>query len=261
LIRYLQLYYYFLIQRLKVLVEYRGSFLIGALSTVFSQTAGLVTIWVVMRQVHELNGWNYYQILLVYGLINLAKSLNHMFADNLWTFGVQYVRTGYFDCILVRPINPLFHLLAERFCHDGIGEFLIGVALVAIALTALHIQITLLLLLYLAVAVASGGLIFISLNLIVCVTAFWVRDSQPIMKTIFGIHEFAKYPITIYSPFFIVLLTWILPYAFSSYYPAYHLLGNADLSGWLPPIVALVFAGISYSAWRFGLRHYESAGS
>ena len=56
-----------------------------------------------------------------------------MFADNLWTIGRQYIRTGSFDRFLVRPINPLFHLLADRFCHDGIGNFLVGSVLVVTA--------------------------------------------------------------------------------------------------------------------------------
>ena len=67
---------------------------------------------------------------LIYGLVTLAKSINHMFADNLWTIGRQYIRTGAFDRFLVRPIDPLFHLLADRFCHDGIGNFLVGLTLV-----------------------------------------------------------------------------------------------------------------------------------
>jgi ABC-2 type transport system permease protein len=128
--RYLGLYCLFLVQRLKVLMEYRVNFLIGASSTVLLQAAGLLAIWVVMRQVPDINGWTFDEILLVYGLLTLAKSINHMFADNLWTLGGNYIRTGAFDRFLVRPIDPLFHLLADRFCHDGIGNFAVGLVLV-----------------------------------------------------------------------------------------------------------------------------------
>ena len=105
--RYLDLYWQFLLQRFKILMEYRVNFLIGASSTVFLQAACLLTIWVVMRQVPSLNGWSLDEVLLIYGLVTLAKSINHMFADNLWTIGRQYIRTGGFDRFLVRPIDPL----------------------------------------------------------------------------------------------------------------------------------------------------------
>ena len=117
--RYLNLYWLFLIQRLKVLMEYRASFILGASSTIAWQASSIAAVWVVMQKVPSLNGWSYDEVLLVYGLVTLAKSINHMFADNLWTVGRAYIRTGGFDRFLVRPIDPLFHLLADRFCHDG----------------------------------------------------------------------------------------------------------------------------------------------
>jgi len=92
--RYLRLYGYFLQQRFKILMEYRVNFLIGATSTIVMQIAGLLAIWVVMRQIPSLNGWNFDEVLLVYGLITASESITHMFADNLWTIGWGYVRSG-----------------------------------------------------------------------------------------------------------------------------------------------------------------------
>ena len=135
LLRYTRLYWYFLVQRFKILMEYRVNFLIGASSTFFLQGSSILAIWVVMRQIPSLNGWSFDEVLLVYGLVTLAKSINHMFADNLWTIGRQHIRTGGFDRFLVRPIDPLFHLLADRFCHDGIGNFVTGAVLVGVART------------------------------------------------------------------------------------------------------------------------------
>ena len=41
--RYLELYWYFLIQRFKILMEYRLNFFIGATSTAFLQAASLLS--------------------------------------------------------------------------------------------------------------------------------------------------------------------------------------------------------------------------
>jgi ABC-2 type transport system permease protein len=260
--RYARLYGYFLLQRFKILMEYRVNFLIGASSTIILQIAGLLTIWVVMSQIPSLNGWTLNEVLLVYGLLTLSKSINHMFADNLWTIGMNYVRTGEFDRFLVRPIDPLFHLLADRFCHDGIGNFLIGAGLVAVSSAALGIAWTPLNLLYLIVAVLSGGAIFIALNLITATSAFWIMDSIPVTQIIFNTHEFAKYPLNIYHRAIGVLLTWLIPYGFASFYPASYLLGkDIGALAWMGPVVATVLLILGYRVWVFGLRHYSSTGS
>jgi ABC-2 type transport system permease protein len=185
-----------------------------------------------------------------------------MFADNLWIIGWGYIRPGGFDRFLVRPINPLFHLLADRFCHDGIGNFLVGLALVIISSLNLHIVWTPLDLLYLFVVVISGGVIFIALNLITATSAFWIIESIPVTQIVFNTHEFARFPLTIYPKVIQLLLTILIPYGFASYYPATQILNIAPSPlAWLSPVVALALALISYRVWLFGLRHYGGTGS
>lgn len=260
--RYLELYGYFVIQRFKILMEYRLNFFIGMSSTAVLQAASLAAIWVVMRQVPSLNGWSFYEVILVYGLLTMGESITHMFADNLWTIGWNYVRSGDFDRFLVRPIDPLFHLLADRFCHDGIGNFITGGLLVTVALQQLDIAITPLRIVYIAISVLSGGLIFIALNLITATSAFWIMESIPVTQMVFTMNEFAKYPLSIYHSGIRILLTWIIPYGFVSFYPASYLLGrDASTLVWLSPVVALVFIFAAYRFWLFGLRHYSSTGS
>jgi ABC-2 type transport system permease protein len=260
--RYASLYWLFLLQRFKILMEYRANFIIGAASTVFLQGSGLLTIWVVMRQVPSLNGWGFEEVLLIYGLVTLAKSINHMFADNLWTIGRDYIRTGGFDRFLVRPIDPLFHLLADRFCHDGVGNFLVGLVLVIGAGGPLGIFASPVRVIYLVVAVLSGGMIFIALNLITCVSAFWLMDSVPVTRAVFDNHLFAQYPLTIYPRAINVLLTWLIPYGFASFYPATFLLGrDASPVVFAGPLVAGALLLAGYRFWLFGLRHYAGTGS
>ncbi|MBN1486338.1 MAG: ABC-2 family transporter protein [Anaerolineae bacterium] len=262
MIRYAKLYWLFLAQRFKILMEYRTNFFIGVISTVFLQAASILSIWIVMLNVPVLQGWTYEEILMVYGLLTLAKSLNHMFADNLWPFGWSYVRTGQFDRFLVRPIDPLFHLLADRFCHDGIGHFLVGLFLVIQSSIKLSISWTPLLFFYTAIMVISGGVIFMALNLITCVSAFWIIDSVPVTKVIFETNEFAKYPLNIYPNSIRILMTWVIPYGLASFYPASYILGrDIGVIAWAAPPVAAVLLFIGYRVWQFGMRHYASTGS
>ena len=260
--RYVDLYWHFLIQRLKVLMEYRANFILGAVSTIAWQGSSIAAVWVVMQKVPSLNGWGYDEVLLVYGLVTLAKSINHMFADNLWTLGQVYIRSGGFERFLVRPIDPLFHLLADRFCQDGVGNFLVGVALVIKSSIDLGIDWTPSKLLVLFVGLLSGGFIFIALNLITCVSAFWIVDSVPITRLVFDNHLFAQYPLTIYPKATSILLTWVFPYGFASFYPASYILNrNVGSLVWYGPVVAAILMLIGYRLWQFGLKHYSGTGS
>ena len=72
--RYLSLYWVFLIHRFKILMEYRVNFFIGASSTFFLQGSSILAIWVVMSQIPSLNGWSFDEVILIYGLVTLAKS-------------------------------------------------------------------------------------------------------------------------------------------------------------------------------------------
>ena len=243
-------------------MEYRASFLLGAISTIAWQGSSIAAVWVVMQKVPNLNGWNYDEVLLVYGLITLAKSINHMFADNLWTLGRVYIRSGGFDRFLVRPIDPLFHLLADRFCQDGVGNFLVGAALVVKASITLGIAWTPLKLLMLTVSVVSGAFIFIALNLITCVAAFWIVDSVPVTRLVFDNHLFAQYPLSIYPRAISILLTWVIPYGFASFYPASYLLGR-ELGNiaWFGPFMAAFLIFIGYRFWQYGLKYYSGTGT
>lgn len=251
-----------MLQRLKVLMEYRVSFIIGASSTLFIQLTGILTIWIVMKQIPDLNGWSLESILFIYGMLTVSMAINRMLADNLWTLGESYIRTGAFDRLLIRPLNPLFHLLADRFCHDGLGELVIGLVLIIYSGTHMDINWTPAMQVFLVISILCGGIIFFSINLITCVTSFWIYDSISIMISIHELHTFAKYPLTIFPKAIRVVLTAMIPYAFASFYPASYILGMSNnLPVWSGPAVSVILLFIGYRVWLFGLKHYKSSGS
>ncbi len=260
--RYLELYALFFVQRLKIFLEYRISFLIGASSTFVVQAAGLFSIWAIMRIVPNVVGWSFDQVLLLYGMVTLARSFEHMFADNLWTLGRHHIRDGSFDRFLVRPINPLFHLFADRFNHDGIGNFIIGLVVVIRSSLALQIEWNLEKVVCMVLAALGGGLIFIALNLITCVSAFWIIDSTPITLGVHEWHEFARYPLSMYSSNIKNALTFIIPYGLVSYYPALFVLGrDSSFLAFASPFMGVGLMLLGYALWNVGLRRYGSTGS
>jgi len=259
--RGLSIYGAFLGARLKMLLEYRANFFIGVASTVVLQVVGIAGVWVVLQRVPRLHGWGFEELLLVYGLLIASRSIEHMFADNLWVLSL-YLREGSFDRFLVRPVDPLLHLLADRFHHHGLGTLLTGLVAVGHAWASLGLPVTVPRLAYAALAIISGGLIFIALNLATATTAFWLGFSLPVTRAVHELHELAKYPLSIYDRGARLLLTWVVPFGFASYFPASHLLGrDVGLLAWVGPPLSVAFAVAAYGFWRMGLRRYSGAGS
>jgi len=214
-----------------------------------------------MRQVPVLKGWSFDEVLLIYGLCTLAFALSIALGRNLWWIS-DYVGSGKFDYFLLRPINPLFHLLSAHFDPNCLGDFLTGIVMIARSTIALGLIWTPLKIVYLGLAVLSGAGIFWATYLITAVLAFWIIEPGAITFAVFKNFEFARFPLSIFPRFIQVLLTWVIPYGFASYYPASYLLGR-EVGGmaWAGMGVAVVMLVAGYRWWLFGLRHYTSTGS
>ena len=260
--KYISLYKEFIKQHLKITLEYKADFIIGAFSTFLTQFCGLFFIWVLFENVKQIKGWSFYEITFVYGLLTLAKALDMIFFDNLLDLGWEYIREGKFDIFMMRPISPLFQVLASRLQYDGLGLFLIGFLIILKSVLALKLSIGIGSFLMLVVFVISGAMILSAINLITSTAGFWTVNSHIIMESVASLQEFALYPITIYPKFISLLLTWVIPYAFASFYPANFFLHKGfGLYSLFAPVIAIILWVIALKIWRFGVKNYTSTGS
>ncbi|HEW92082.1 MAG TPA: ABC transporter permease, partial [Thermotogaceae bacterium] len=105
-------------------------------------------------------------------------------------------------------------------------------------------------------------IIYFSINLFMATLSFWLMDVVSSMVLVHHLSEFAKYPLIIYHKAVQITLTWIIPYAFTAFFPAAFLLKKGSLIlSFLTPAVAILIFLIAYSFWNFGLRRYQSSGS
>ena len=137
--KYVTLYMEFLKQNAKTMLEYKSDFIIGVFSTLLSQFYGIFFVWVIFENIKQIHGWTFYEITFVYGLLTLAKGIDMFFFDNLHALGFEYVREGKFDIFMIRPISPLFQLVASHIMPDGIGLLVLGFIVVSKSLMELKI--------------------------------------------------------------------------------------------------------------------------
>lgn len=261
-LRHIKLYLQYIKQSFKTTLEYRGDFIIGITAWTLSQIANLLFIWVLFENVKSINGWTLYEITLIYGLLSLSASINYIFFGNLWILGSKFIRLGEFDLFLLKPLSPLFQLVSSKFDFEEFGNVIFEIVLISISINKLNISIGLNGILMIILFAVSGGAIYAAIHLIVTTTSFWIIRSNEIVWAVNSMGQFAQYPITIYNKFIRIVITWIIPYAFASFYPAnYFLHKRYENLSLLSPIIAVVLWIIALRVWNFGLRHYESTGS
>lgn len=244
------------------MLEYRADFIIAVLSTILVQLSGILFIWLIFQNVREIKGWSFYEVTFVYGIMSISRGFFVMFFDSLWLLGPQYVREGKFDILLLRPISALFHLIANRLEPEGLGYIAVGLTIVINSIQELNININFAGIILFIFFVISGGAIFGAIHVMTSISSFWIVNSVEFMWAFIQVHEFAQYPITIYNKYIKGLLTWILPYAFTSFYPANYFIdkGYYYLS-FLTPLVAVIMWIIAVRVWSFGVKSYTSTGS
>ena len=260
--RYFEIYLKFLAQHLKRMLQYRSDFLIGAGSFLFIQASGILFMVLIFQQIPDLNGWSLTEMMFLYGYFQLPRGVDHLLTDNIWLIPTK-VRRGEIDRYLLRPINPLFQLVIERFQIEAFGELIVGVALMIYTIPLLNIDLTVWTVLLGLLFIILGSLIYTSIKLITASIGFWVINSMPIMTTVYNIADFSKYPTTIFPKVIQYTVTYLIPFAFVSFLPATALLNRSNgLEILLGSVIAVSVLSIAaYRLWVLGLKSYQSVGS
>lgn len=261
--RMLRLHRIFISQHMKKLMEYKVDFVVGAVGFLLGQAVEILFIGIIFSQIPDLKGWTFDEILFIYGFSLIPKAIDHLFFDNLWMIGYQIVRKGDFDKYLTRPINSLFYVIVEKFQVDAFGEMIMGIILIAYSLVNIGADIVWQRAIVLLLLIPFAVLIFTSVKILTSSIAFWTKQSGHITHMFYMTSDFSKYPVTIYNNFIKVIITYIIPFAFTAYYPASYFLRGEDglfcILGTI--IISLLLFGVSVFVWNKGVKSYESAGS
>ncbi len=180
----------------------------------------------------------------------------------MWIFGNKYIKNGELDRILVKPVNPLFQIIAEKLNYQGISQIIAGSFALSLSLRNIDFNFSYLHILYIFGMIVCSGLIFSGIHLFYMTLSIWMIDSQPVVSSIFSLNQFATYPIMIFPKIIQWLLLFIVPYAFTGFIPANLFFRPNEYSKYIytVPIVAITVCFIGYSFWLYGLKHYESTG-
>lgn len=257
----IKLYLSFLVASLKEMLIYRIDCIVGIFSQLITQFVEIIFIWIVFQNTENLAGWNFEQVLLLYGVTLIAVGISDFCFDALYDIGPKYIREGDFDKILLRPVHPLISIIGASKEFTSLGYFVLGLVMTVTMLIKLAIPITVALILKIVTFSIMGAAIIGAINTLFSIASFWTYRSNEVIWSFYRTYTFAQYPIDIYNGFIKVLITIILPFAFVAYYPTMDYLGINTYLIYLSPIITIILWVIAIKAWNLALNKYRSTGN
>jgi hypothetical protein len=150
---------------------------------------------------------------------------------NLYLFSDRYLIEGRFDRVLVRPVDSVFQVLFEAFRLEALQETATGAAAVAWASHRLHLSFTALDVLLFVLWAVFGATIYLAIFIGLTATSFWIEDRIGIVPPVFNLMQFGRYPLTIYDGWIRFTLSFVVPFAFASFYPVVRFLRRGSSRG------------------------------
>ncbi|WP_179232639.1 ABC transporter permease [Paenibacillus rigui] len=244
----------------KTLVEYRADTIISVLAGIMVQGSTLLFLAVIFQRIPQLADWNFYELVFIFGLAATGKALNQTFFNAPFSLH-GLIRRGQMDVMMARPVGVLFQAVGHSQELNGVGQSVTGIAMLCYAAWHLQLNWTPWTLLYIVIALISSAVIQFAILLTISVTSFWVLEVRSVIYPVNWLYDFTRYPLEIFHPFVRGLLTYAIPYALGSFFPAAYLLRPSGYAwaGWVVPLGAMVIMLLAYSFWRIGLRRYSSA--
>jgi ABC-2 type transport system permease protein len=247
-------------------LAYRTSFALDVAGTSLISFLDFLAVLVLFHNVPRLAGWSVREVAFLYATSAVAFAFADLMVGHLDALG-QRLRTGTFDVMLVRPRGTLFQLIASDVTLRQVGRAVQGAAVLAYAVSGLHVDWDAGRVAVLALMLPTGFVIFTSVWIASICVVFWTIEGREFTSAFtYGGQFLAQYPVDIYSAWLRRFLAYLVPMAFVSYFPALYVLGKPDPLG-LPrllqfssPLVAVAAASAAGLLWRASVRRYRSAG-
>ena len=253
-------------QMLKTSIEtqaqYRVDFIAEMVLAVFWAAWHVAPLWIIFELRESVAGWTRPQAMIVMSAFLILKAmLQGLIMPNLNQL-VMAIRSGSFDFILLKPADAQLLVSFTKVLPSKLVDLLAGVALGVWSILQLDPAPTTLQLLAGALMLAAGALAIYSLWLAAICTAFWWVKVDNMSFLFSSVFDAARWPISVFRGWIRIVLTYVLPVALMTSYPALAILGklsiSAGLSAWA---LAVGLAIASRFIWKRALASYASASS
>src|SRR5713226_1001034 len=114
-------------------MQYPASFLMLAVGQFTITFVEFIGLWSLFRRFGQVDGWTIGQIAVFYGVVNISFAIADAATRGFDVFGTDFVKTGTFDRLLLRPRATALQLLGHELRLTRAGRLLQGLLILAIA--------------------------------------------------------------------------------------------------------------------------------
>lgn len=243
-------------------VEYKSSFIISFIAQIFVYFTYYFIIIALFQKFNNINGFNMYEVLLCFSVINFGYSVNETFFRGVDRFE-DLIINGTLDRLLLRPVNVLYQVMYHEVDLVKVSRIIQSIIILIISLTKLNIIWNVSKVILLILMLLGSILIFFSIFLLMASYCFITVQGLEV-KNLFtdGGKHVAQYPIGIFNKSFIFIFTFIIPYAFVNYYPLLYFLDKSkNIFYYFSPLLIIIYLIPCLLAFKVGLKKYNSVGS
>jgi ABC-2 type transport system permease protein len=261
--RHARLFGLYFLQYAKARLEYRLDFFSSVFATFLGTAASFGFLLIVFSRVPAVKGWKFEEMVFLYGFSLVPLGVFNVLSWNLYMFPDRYLIEGRFDRVLVRPVSSVFQVLFESFRLESLQETITGLAAVVWASHRLRLIWSAADVFLFAIWAACGAVIYLSIFIGLTASSFWIEDRIGIVPPVFNLMQFGRYPLTIYDAWIRFTLSFVIPFAFATFYPTLRFLKRTELESWFwgVPVVAAITLSLALAVWNAGTRRYHSTGS
>jgi ABC-2 type transport system permease protein len=258
--RYLRLIGVFIRVSIQNDAAYRANFVVQALVSLLHFGAELVGLWTIYSNTRSLAGWGPYELMALLGVFQMMVGvIATVIAPNMRQV-MEEIREGELDYVMIRPVNSQFYVSVRNMVLWRLSDVVLGAVLVVFAMVKLSASFSPLTLLIFATMLAAGVVIIYSFWLVLATLAFWLTRVNNMEMVFWNVFEAGRYPVNIYPPQVRWALTFLVPLAFLTTYPAGALVGRMPMAGVAEAVLAAALSLAAASLfWRFGLSRYSGA--
>ncbi|MGY5060726.1 ABC transporter permease [Streptomyces sp. 900105755] len=242
-------------------LAHRVNFAFDLMQSLLGLATVLATTMAVFHQTRSLAGWSRPEALVLVGVYSLVSGLRGTFVDpNLVTF-VGIIRDGTLDEALLRPAPSWFTTTCREHTPLALGQSVLGLGIIGLALGMLPSAVRPLDLLAAAVLACCAVAITWALSLIVACAGFWAGrfELAPLTGAMWDI---GRYPAGVYRQPLRTLVTYVIPFAGMITLPATALTRASSLTALLSGLaLAVGFAALAVVVFRQGIKRYTGATS
>lgn len=243
---------------------YRFDFFMRLFMSFVQLGAELVIVYTIYHNTDSLKGWRWQHMVVLVGVYRIiAGGIRIYIVPNMRAV-LEDIREGTLDFILLKPVNSQLLVSIREFVFWRFTDIILGGVAAAYGAYKLSVHTNVVqILTFLLMLVAAFAIIY-ALWLALATLGFWFIRVQNIEMVFWNVFEAGRYPVMIYPPWVQWGLTFLIPLAFITTFPAGMLTGDSATG--VPasaPILACLMAVIALALsawfWRFGLKHYSGA--